>query len=154
MPKKTTLLWEEYKLAIETQMHFNKMILRARTFGLTAVVVILGASLAFLKNGECTVFYKLTLCISLPTIIISFALILLTSLFLMDILYYFPLLLGAVERSAAIEKHSDFRLTESISNKVGSKRTYWTIGLFYGFIFIAGIVLLVLTLCVPGGTTG
>ena len=42
--------FKEYKLAIETQMHFNEMILRARTLGLTAVIFVFGAAFTLLKN--------------------------------------------------------------------------------------------------------
>ena len=42
--EETKIILEEWKIVIQTQMHFNEMIMRARTTGVSVVMAVYGAA--------------------------------------------------------------------------------------------------------------
>lgn len=134
---KMDLMMAHWKTAISVQIHFNDLLMRIRTFGLTAVVIILGTAPGLLKlAGD-----KIE-----PFIIIGlFALgeILLISLFVIDVGYYYPLLVAAVEHTKKIDKEFKnlkiigelplFGTTTAISERVTTRRAKFFLYFFYLF---------------------
>lgn len=146
--KKMDLMMEQWKTAIAVQIHFNDLLMRIRTFGLTAVVVILGTAAGLWKLGGDKID---------PFIILGpFALgeILLISLFVVDVFYYYPLLLAAVEHVSKIDEEFKnlkimgdlqlFGMTKCISTKVTKRKATFFLWFFYLFPFgstIAGFLI-------------
>ena len=109
------MYFEEYKLAIETQMHFNELLLKLRSFGITAVIAIFGYAVQSTK----------------PQIIIACGIALLIVLACVDLGYFFQLLLGAVERSTTIEEKISVNLTGAINKRVCKAKAWWVLIGFY-----------------------
>jgi hypothetical protein len=125
--EKQQMYFEEYKLAIETQMHFNELLLKLRSFGITAVIAIFGYAVQS-KNS---------------TSIIACGIVLLIALAFVDLLYFFKLLLGAVDRSTEIEKKIPVNLTGAITKRVSRINACLVLIVFYVLILIIGISFLV-----------
>lgn len=145
------LILEEWKTVIQTQMHFNDMIMRIRTTGVSVVVTVFGAAAYSLQ------FDRLYLQISGVSFhaavpIVSFGLGMLLGIFVLDYCYYYRMLLGAVERGYEIDKaYKDrkinginiYGMTTLIRDKIGPPgRSKCYIHIFYGIIFILGIIFL------------
>ena len=146
------LILEEWRTVIDTQMHFNDMILRTRTTGISVVIGVYGAAALavgqyperFLKIYEWH--------FHVSGAIIAFGLLLLLSIAMLDYLYYYRLLMGAVERGEQIDDAfrgrtvagiSFLGMTTLISRKVTRCRAVVSLLIFYGFPFIAGLVSLI-----------
>lgn len=123
------LLFQEWKTTIETQMHFNDLILRFRSIVLSVFIAGLGVIYGlgdFLINNS----IKLD-CVYILPIVFWF------SCFIIDFFYYQKLLNGSVEHVNKFEKMSFFKenkllgLTTSISNKISNIKSNFLIFLFY-----------------------
>jgi hypothetical protein len=163
--KETEIVLEEWKTVINTQMHFNEMIIRARTTGVSVVMAVYGA--AALAYGQ---YPRKFLNIfgsefHVSTAIILFGLILLGSILCMDLFYYYRLLLGAVERAEEIDKAYAnrivdgtrlFGMTTIVSKKVSRRRATICLIVFYVGPFFVGIVSLIYLFCFyrPGAGYG
>ena len=147
--KETELILEEWKTVIQTQMHFNDMIMKMRTTGVSVVLAVFGAAAYSLQ------FDRLYLTISgysfhASVLIIAFGLGMLVGVFGLDYFYYYKMLLGAVKRGYEIdEAYKDrqvdntkiFGMTTMIRDEIGKPRKSKVfIGLFYGLVFALGIV--------------
>lgn len=143
------LVLEEWKTVINTQMHFNEMIIRTRTTGISVVIGVYGA--AALAVGQYPQrllnIYQWSFHVSVA--IVLFGLLLLLSIGLLDYLYYYRLLMGAVERGEQIDEAcrgwtvagvSLLGMTTLISGKVSRCRAIVSLLVFYGFPFLAGLV--------------
>ena len=87
----------QYRLAVETQMHFNQLILRTRTLGISAAVVLIGTALLFRSqypNAPEISFFGFAE-ITPAEVIVAFGPGLLLLAYLMDRHYYMALLGGA-----------------------------------------------------------
>ncbi len=85
---------EAWKQTIAVQLHFNDLELRIRAFGLTAIAAILGLAGLNAENANTNA----------NTLILAAALVIWLAFFLMELLWYHPLLKAAVEHGEAIEK--------------------------------------------------
>lgn len=139
--KKIELMMEQWKTAISVQIQFNDLLMRIRTFGLTAVVVILGTATGLSKfAGD-----KIDPFIVLGLFILGE--ILLFSLFMVDVCYYYPLLLAAVEHVRKIDKEFEnlkiygnlqlFGMTTDISEKVKPRKAKFWLYFFYLFPLVS-----------------
>jgi hypothetical protein len=146
--EKTNLILEEWKIVIQTQMHFNDMIMKLRTSGISIVLAFFGAASLSLQYPQLYLRF-----FHASVLIIASGLVLLASVFVLDYFYYYKMLLGAVERGYQIddmykEKPLDelkmFGMSRMISEAIGkphwSKYCVWA---FYGFVFVFGIVFIV-----------
>lgn len=150
------IILEEWKTVINTQMHFNEMIMRARTTGVSVVVAVYGAAaLAYGQYPERFITMG-NIGFHVSTAIIVFGLLLLIGIFCIDRFYYFRLLLGAVERGEEIDKAFNnriiggttiFGLSTSISKKVTRTRATICLVVFYGLPSLMGIVSLIYLAC-------
>lgn len=137
--KKMDLMMEQWKTAISVQTHFNDLLMRIRTFGLTAVVVILGTAAGIwkLKLAE----GKIDLYILIGLFVLGE--ILLISLFVVDVFYYYRLLCAAVDHVLKIDKEFKnlkmegtlqlFGMTQDIATKVTKRRATFCLYFFYLF---------------------
>jgi len=146
------LIVEEWKTVIQTQMHFNEMIMRARSTGVSVVIAVYGAAaIAFGQYPD----RGLILCgyrfhVSAP--ILLFGLFLLLAIFVLDYFYYYQLLIGSVERGRQIDEAFRmvpiagsrlFGLTSEIANRVSLSRARTCLWWFYGLPAFVGIISLV-----------
>jgi len=150
--EKTKLVLEEWKTVIETQMHFNDMIMRLRTTGISIVLAFFGAASISLQYAQLC----LTICsfsFHAAVLIIASGLVLLISIFVLDYGYYYKMLLGAVERGCQIDKAFKekpldgidlFGMSTEIRKAVGKPhRSKYYVWAFYGLVLTFGIVFII-----------
>ncbi len=126
----------EYELAVKTQMHFNEILMKFRSFGVTVVVAIYSYAVGR-PGGE-----LITTIGATPSQVIAIAGVILTVVFaFLDLGYFFPLLLGAVRRALALEETTSYRLTSTISGAVPKRRAYILVITFYITIVLSGVFL-------------
>jgi hypothetical protein len=135
---------KEWQVIIETQMHFNDLILRFRSFTLTTFVTLVGAIVAISKLGV----------IPTPSIHLLFVLMFflwLTS-FIIDFRYYHRLLLGSVKQALKYDNSKYFKtlglfgMTSCISDQVRPLTSHWLIIIYYTIPTIGLLVIYVLML--------
>lgn len=132
---------KEYELAVQTQMHFNEILMKFRSFGIAVVIAVYSYAITR-KDIGISFAWGLS-----PNQLLAMAGITLTFvLAIIDLRYFFPLLLGAVSRSTALEQQVPYRLTSSISARVSVTRSYFLITVFYGIIALWGLGLATLML--------
>ncbi len=95
-------LLEEWKTVVATQMHFNEMIMRLRTTGLSVVIAVYGAAAYSLKTNPGSIDVS-GMKLSVAAAIILFGIILLICLFMIDFFYYHQMLRGAVEKGYELD---------------------------------------------------
>lgn len=147
--EETKLILEEWKTVIQTQMHFNDMIMKMRTTGVSIVLAVFGASAYSLQYDELI----LTICnysFHASVLVIAFGLGMLVGVFGLDYFYYYKMLIGAVKRGYEIDKAyrnrqvdntKIFGMTTMIRDEIGRPgKSKVFIGLFYGLVFALGIV--------------
>lgn len=129
--------FELWKVAINTQMHFNDLIMKIRAIVTSIITAIVGASAIVLSQSD----YEVPICnikIHISVFVIIFGFILLIAHFIIDYFYYFQLLLGAVECAEIIEKKypAILTLTTSITKKVNSCHAKASIITYYSLMFL------------------
>jgi len=135
----------EYELAVKTQMHFNEILMKFRSFGITVVMAVYSYAVSRPPSEISTVIG------AAPSQVVGSAGLILTVLFaFIDLFYFFPLLLGAVGRCLELEKTTTYRLTSTISKAVPQARAYKLIAFFYAAIAITGVVLVFFVLPTTG----
>lgn len=123
------LFFEEWKTTVETQMHFNDLILRFRSIVLSVFVAGLGVIYGLEDVLEKNII-KLDNVYLLP---IVFWL----SCFIIDFFYYQKLLIGSVEHACKFDEMEFFKknkilgLTTSISSKISKSWSNLLILSFY-----------------------
>ena len=134
------LYLQEWQVIIETQMHFNDLILRFRSIVLTAFVTLIGAAIAIQK----VIFFSksdLLLVLALPGVLWVTA-------FVIDFGYYHRLLMGSVAQAlkfddaGKLKEYGLFGLTSCISEHVHPPTSKVLVFIYY---FIPLISLAVLT---------
>ena len=154
--EETQIRLEEWKTVINTQMHFNEMIIRARTMGVSVVIAVYGAAaFAFGQYPDRFLIihgYKM----HVSAVIIIFGIFFLGSIFSIDFFYYYRLLLASVKQGEKIDQAyrdrtidgSDlFGLTTTISKNVSGCRARAVLIVFYGLPLLVGIFSLIYLFC-------
>lgn len=148
------LLLEEWKVVIQTQMHFNDMIIKMRTAGLSVLIAVFGgAAIAIGQYPDRFIeIARRDFHVSAP--IIFFGLVLWLAIFLIDYLYYHKCLLGAVERGYEIDKAYEksqiagtrmYGMTTLIRDAIGKPgMSKWYIWGFYALVASVGVAYLLL----------
>ena len=140
---------QRWRGVIDTQMHFNDMLMRTRSIGLSMVIAVYGA--AIVSAGQfpdsSVTFVQLRLHVAVG--IFAVGMLLLLSLFLLDRLYYFPMLIAAVELGEEIERESgcaaqpiELKLTQRVSASVSRRTAKFVLLLFYAVPFVVGLAFL------------
>jgi len=145
------LILKEYEIVVRTQMHFNELIIKARSLGISVVTVIYGAA-AYSISAIPDVFMFSHLHPSFFIVLSGISLA--AVLFLLDYFYYYKMLLGAVIKGYEFDdlnigtpNYKFFGMNTEITNVVGDEKDkYLTskvlVELFYGIIIAIGIVFL------------
>lgn len=111
-----SLYMDEWKQVINTQMHFNDIVLRFRTMSLTAFVTLIAAIIALSKIA--------TLNRATVVLLMCMPLILWVAAGALDFFYYHRLLLGAVvqadkfDKSSMAKKYGLFGMTSCITSSI------------------------------------
>jgi hypothetical protein len=126
---------DEYGLAVKTQMHFNEILMKFRSFGVTVVVAVYSYAIGRPPGEVIVGSTTASQAIALVGVCLTFVLAVL------DLAYFLPLLVGSVSRSLELEKSIGYRLTSSISRAVSKKRAYGLMIAFYLFVGAAGLFL-------------
>ncbi len=122
------LVMEEWKITIQTQMHFNDLIIKFRSIVISVYVTGMGLIYGFSDILKANEYLQVA---------VSLAMVFWVSCFLLDYFYYQQLLLGAVSHSHKFDDNKLFQekglfgLTREISNGVAKWRTKIFIWLFY-----------------------
>ena len=147
------IILEEWKTVIQTQMHFNDMIMKIRTAGISLLVTLFGAAAYSLQYNE----VGLQICGSFihgSIFIVIFGLTFMSGILILDYFYYFKMLIGAVKRGYEIyESYGDrmikgvkmFGMTSLIRDEIGRPgSSKYIIFSFYGITFLMGILFICL----------
>lgn len=147
--EETKLILEEWKTVIQTQMHFNDMIMKMRTTGISVVLAVFGAAAYSLQYSQ----LYLTIgeySFHASVLVILFGLGMLLGVFGLDYFYYYKMLLGAVKRGYEIDEAYKnrqvdgckiFGMTTMIRDEIGKPgKSKFFVWLFYGLIFALGVV--------------
>jgi hypothetical protein len=149
-------LVQRWRAALDTQMHFNDMLLRTRAAGMSIVIAVFGgAALAVEQFPQHIALFQGT-SVHLAAIVMFFGLLLLFSIFVLDYFYYYRMLLAAVERTEQLEAVSrrpgepmEFDLTGAISRRVSRARATLVLSVFYGVPFLCGSVFMMYLAMIP-----
>jgi hypothetical protein len=130
---------QEWQVIIETQMHFNELIIKFRSITLTTFGTLIGAAIAVTK-------LTVLKADDLYLILFIIATLWLTA-FILDFFYYHRLLLGAVQQALKFDNAEKlkffglFGLTSSISDYVHPPSSKLLILLYY---FVPGLIMIFL----------
>src|SRR5690348_13813804 len=97
---------QRWRALLDTQMHFNSMIVQTRAIGMSLVIAVFGAAAVSLARAPDRFFFLPWVAIPLAAVVMIFALLLLVALFVLEYFYYYPLLLAVVERTERLELES------------------------------------------------
>lgn len=156
-PKNLDLIMEEWKTVIQTQMHFNDMLMKMRTAAISVVVAIYavaGALVGQFPNSFLVICGKQ---VHISILIIGFGITLWIGIFLIDYKYYYKMLLGAVERGYEFDEAfsnvkvykdlSMFGLSSKIRDKIGKPgASKWYVIAYYGIVLCLAVVYLIIVL--------
>jgi hypothetical protein len=141
---------QRWRTVIDTQMHFNDMLMRTRTAGVSIVITVFGAAAVGLAQYPSRLISMPGATIHIAAIVIIFGLMLLASLFVMDYFYFYRMLLAVVRHGEEIEAESRgpkspivFNLTCCLSNSISRRRASLVLLAFYGIPFTAGLIFLI-----------
>ena len=136
-------VWEK---GIETEIHFNDLIMRNRTLIISLVTAIFGAAAYALKDSSLfVVFYAAKIHVS--TLVIFFGMLFLLAYLYLDIYYYLTLLKGSVNFTEAMDlKYKELGLTTKINETIKYKRAQKVLRLHYAIIIGSALLFLLLLL--------
>jgi len=138
---------QRWRGLIDTQMHFNDMLMRTRTVSLSIVMAVFGAAAVALAQfpDRLTTIPGSTVHVS--AVVMAFGLLLLVSIFVLDYFYYYRLLLAVVRLTEEVEAASrdplapiELWLTSRLSECVSARRASLVIFAFYGIPFGSGLL--------------
>ncbi|VVB51500.1 Uncharacterised protein [uncultured archaeon] len=147
----TKLILDEWKTVIETQMHFNEMIMTMRTTGVSVVLAVFSAAAYSFQYNLMMNFIGLKT-VHVAFFIVLFGIGMMIGIFILDYFYYYKMLLGAVERGYQIDKSYEnkiidgvkmFGMSTLISKKIGKRdMAKYFVWIFYWIIIILGVLFL------------
>ncbi len=135
---------EVWRVAVETQMHFNDLLIKSRTTVITVALAVIGATGIMLKEAD--IYFNI--CrqkVHIGVIILIVGVIFLIGQFIIDYCYYFKLLLGAVNFTEDMDKKypgRQFGLTTRISKSVPVWKAKIFLVTFYLIPIVLGIILI------------
>lgn len=145
---------KEWEVVIQTQMHFNDLLMKVRTATLSVVLAVFGAAGYSILNKDAFLLTVNEFILHPSVLIISSGIVILFSMFIIDYGYYYKMLVGAVRRG--LEFDNEFRsslgrkyfgMTTMIRDEIGKagKSKYFIIS-FYWIPIAAGIIFLLAVL--------
>jgi uncharacterized HAD superfamily protein len=132
-------VFKVWKECISVQMHFNQLIMRNRITFASVLFAAFSAAMAFLANKD-TILKLEGQPFYISDVIMLIAVISLASYAVIDVFYYFRLLLGAVNFTEKMDKeYKTIGLTASITRSIGHKKAIWKLIIHY-LIFLSAII--------------
>ena len=148
-------LVQRWRACIDTQMHFNDMLLRTRSTGMSIVLAVFGGAAVTLERFPEHVTLSGT-SVHMAAVVMFFGLLLLFSIFVLDYFYYYRMLLAVVEQTEELEASSRragepiaFSLTGCVSRRVSRARAAFVMWVFYGVPFAIGFVFMLYLASIP-----
>lgn len=150
---------EEWKIVIQTQMHFNDLLMKMRTATLSVVLAVFGAAGYSFTVIEILPFTFGNLGVVHPAVfIIGSGISILVAVFLVDYKYYYKMLLGAVEQGYEFDEEFQklenifgrryFGMSTKIENEIGKTivskhyvNLFYMIPLSVGVIFFFAVLI-------------
>lgn len=144
---KSDMAKDQWGNVIRVQIHFNELISRTRQLTATVVLATYGSAVAFFSAHPHTMWNIGTKCIKMvhvSTPVVILGMLFLAVGFFTDRLYYFRLLIAAVEVGESIEKTKDLpvKLSVHLSRAVNRRHAAFTVWLFYGVATLVGLALI------------
>ena len=140
---------QRWRVVIDTQMHFNDMLMRTRSIGVSVVTGVFGAAAVSLAQYPDHFMTVPGVTIHVAAIVIVFGLLLLAGMFVLDYFYFYRMLLAVVRHGEQMESESrsptapfEFGLTSCISRSISRRRASMVLFTFYGIPFVSGILFL------------
>lgn len=132
---------ELYKMALDSQMHFNELLIKMRTTVISIILAVFGAATISLK--DLTLYAQiLGRKVHISIVILVIGLIFLACQWLIDFFYYYKLLLGSVKFTEKIDKNYEkfgfFGLTTSIIKSVSPTSAGVILCIYYSIPLILG----------------
>jgi len=145
IPEYLVELWKE---AIETQMHFNDLLIKMRTTVTSIILAVFGAAAITLKEPQQWYVQILNKDIRLGALVMGIGVVFLIVQFIIDAGYYFPLLLGAVDYAESLGERYNIpelsALTKSITKSVSRKKARRILLLYYLIPILLGVATIVI----------
>jgi hypothetical protein len=140
---------QRWRTVIDTQMHFNDMLMRTRAAGVSIVTAVFGAAAVALAQYPDRLMIIPGTMLHIAALVIIFRLMLLATLFVLDYFYFYRMLLAVVQHAEEIEAESRqakspiaFDLTCRISDCISRKRASSVLLMFYGIPVASGLIFL------------
>ena len=148
---------EEWKIVIQTQMHFNDLLMKIRTATMSVVLSIFGAAGYSMLMIDTSSSNFMGWAFHPSVLIISAGITLSVSMLIIDFKYYYKMLLGAVKRGYEFDNEFKelkktygrkyFGMTSIIKNEIGiSGSSAHFVLIFYSIPIIVGIIFLYIVL--------
>jgi hypothetical protein len=120
------VILKEWEIVVQTQMHFNDLIMKVRSATISVVLAVFGAAGYSLQFGNLDLVIA-SIKFHASVLVITSGLLFLIGMFVLDYFYYFKTLKGAVEKGNEFEKytiagHRLFNLNRKISDAISKKR--------------------------------
>lgn len=136
-------LIEIWKEAIETQRHFNDLLIKMRTTVISIILAVFGGAAIVVREASWYVNF-LNCDLRLSAAVIALGVLFLIVQFMIDRFYYFPLLLGAVKYTATLGERVNIPelsgLTLSINKEVPETRASRVLAFYYFIPIVLGIL--------------
>jgi hypothetical protein len=141
---------QRWRTVIDTQMHFNDMLMRTRAAGVSIVIAVFGAAaIGFAQYPNRLITMVPGATIHIAAIVIIFGLMLIATLFVLDYFYFYRMLIAVVRHGEELEAESrkptspiEFNLTCCISDCISQRRASVVLLAFYGIPFVSGLIFL------------
>ena len=146
---------EVWKVAMDTQMHFNDLLMKMRTTVISIILAVFGASALVVKDIPKPLVDIWGWKLHISSIVLFVGILFLVCQYYIDRFYYFKLLLGEVEFTRKIDKDYEgynggeevFGLTKAINKEIDSDSAKKVLFWFYiGPIIISFIVVVIIQL--------
>ena len=152
--QKLSLLIEEWKTVIQTQMHLNDMLMKMRTAAISMVVAVFSAAAVVIGQFPDSYLRILGKETHISILIIIFGIALWLGIFAIDYGYYYKMLLGAVKRgyefdeafedTKIYENMTPFGLSSRIRDKIGKPgASKYFLFAFYGVVLVVAVLYIV-----------
>lgn len=144
---KTEHLIEIWKEAVETQMHFNDLLIKMRTTVISIILAVFGGAAIALRDMDwyADIFGQQ---FRLSSLVILLGLLFLFVQFLIDILYYFQLLLGSVSYTKCLGEKYNIPELSGLTNSIIKSVPPWRAALILILYYAVPIILGILAICV------
>jgi hypothetical protein len=140
---------QRWRGLLDTQMHFNSMLMQVRAIGVSIVIAVFGAAAVAVAQYPQQLINLPSTTIHIAAVVIVFGLLLLLAVFVLDYFYYYPMLLSVVACTHELEQEScgpngaiALNLSGRLSKDVPPTRATAVLLVFYGIPLLSGLLFL------------